>query len=161
MCGAGEPRAHVQRIDVFTHIPTRWALHSAPTCCAPHAQQASYLTLRQQHACAKHAQHMQAAGKGIGRPAFRVIQNHFATRGNVGDVAAREEIWEVTAQLVGLAASVALLQALDSATASGGGAATTVIGTWAAVQTAHLLLRCSLDAPVAAVAPLLRGGTLS
>lgn len=85
---------------------------------------------------------MQAAGKGIGRPAFRVIQNHFATRGNVGDVAAREEIWEVTAQLVGLAASVAVLQALESATSSGANAATSVIATWAAVQAAHLALRC-------------------
>eukprot|EP00892_Ulva_mutabilis_P001100 jgi/Ulvmu1/10991/UM007_0171.1 len=82
-----------------------------------------------------------AAGKGIGRPAFRVIQNHFATRGNVGDVAAREEIWEVTAQLVGLAASVALLRALDAATSAGADAAATVIGTWAVVQGAHLILR--------------------
>lgn len=86
---------------------------------------------------------LQAAGKGIGRPAFRVIQNHFATHGNVGDVAAREEIWEVIAQLVGLAASVALLQALDSATSSGSDAGVTVIGTWALVQAAHLALRCA------------------
>lgn len=96
---------------------------------------------------------VQAAGKGISRPAFRVIQNHFATRGNVGDVAAREEIWEVIGQLIGLASSVALLQALDSATASGTDAATTVIGTWATVQGAHLVLRCATSLPTSTHIP--------
>ena len=35
-----------------------------------------------------------AAGKGMGKPCFRIIQTHFARkRGNVGDVAAKEEVW--------------------------------------------------------------------
>ena len=34
-----------------------------------------------------------AAGKGMGKPCFRIIQTHFARkRGNVGDVAAKEEV---------------------------------------------------------------------
>lgn len=55
----------------------------------------------------------------MGKPVFRVIQNHFAASGNVGAVAAKEEVWEVTAQLAGYALSVALLQQLQDA---GGGA---------------------------------------
>lgn len=33
-----------------------------------------------------------AAGKGMGKPAFRIIQTHFAAANNVGDVAAKEEV---------------------------------------------------------------------
>lgn len=33
-----------------------------------------------------------AAGKGMGKPAFRIIQTHFAADNNVGDVAAKEEV---------------------------------------------------------------------
>jgi hypothetical protein len=44
---------------------------------------------------------------------FRVVQTHFAATGNVGAVAAKEEVWEVAAQLAGYAASVALLQGLE------------------------------------------------
>ena len=56
-----------------------------------------------------------AAAKGVARPAARVIQAHFASAsrlGNVGDVAAKEEVWEVAGQIVGLAAGVAVLDAL-------------------------------------------------
>jgi hypothetical protein len=53
-----------------------------------------------------------AVGKGMGKPVFRVVQTHFAASGNVGAVAAKEEVWEVSAQLAGYAASVLLLQAL-------------------------------------------------
>lgn len=42
----------------------------------------------------RHVLSTQATGKGIGRPSFRVIQNHFAARNNVGDIAAKEEVWE-------------------------------------------------------------------
>lgn len=35
---------------------------------------------------------MLAAGKGMGKPAFRIIQTHFAAANNVGDVAAKEEV---------------------------------------------------------------------
>jgi hypothetical protein len=54
-----------------------------------------------------------AVGKGMGKPVFRVIQTHFAAAGNVGAVAAKEEVWEVSAQLTGYALSVLLLQALQ------------------------------------------------
>ena len=33
-----------------------------------------------------------SVGKGMGKPAFRVIQQHFAIGNNVGDVAAKEEV---------------------------------------------------------------------
>ena len=33
-----------------------------------------------------------AAGKGMGKPAFRIIQTHFAAANNNGDVAAKEEV---------------------------------------------------------------------
>jgi hypothetical protein len=56
-----------------------------------------------------------AVGKGMGRPVFRVIQTHFAASGNVGAVAAKEEVWEVSAQLTGYALSVLLLQQLQDA----------------------------------------------
>jgi hypothetical protein len=51
----------------------------------------------------------------MGRPVFRVIQTHFAASGNVGAVAAKEEVWEVSAQLTGYALSVLLLQQLQDA----------------------------------------------
>jgi hypothetical protein len=54
-----------------------------------------------------------AVGKGMGKPVFRVIQTHFAAAGNVGAVAAKEEVWEVSAQLTGYALSVLVLQALQ------------------------------------------------
>lgn len=56
-----------------------------------------------------------AVGKGMGRPVFRVVQTHFAASGNVGAVAAKEEVWEVSAQLTGYALSVMLLQQLQDA----------------------------------------------
>lgn len=82
---------------------------------------------------------VQAAGKGIGRPSFRVIQNHFAREANVGDVAAKEEVWEVTAQLTGLAASVAVLESMQ---AQDQDSAAVVVGAWAFFQGAHIVLRC-------------------
>jgi len=54
-----------------------------------------------------------ALAKGMGKPVFRVVQTHFAASGNVGAVAAKEEVWEVAAQLAGYAASVAVLQSLE------------------------------------------------
>ena len=117
-----------------------------------------------------------ALAKGLGKPVFRVVQTHFAAAGNnVGAVAAKEEVWEVAAQLAGYAASVALLQALDGADAPAGA----VVGVWAAVQGAHVALRyaalsqlrfatlnhkraCALAAAhVAAVAGPARGGSVA
>ena len=59
-----------------------------------------------------------------------------AATNNVGDVAAKEEVWEVAAQLAGLAASVALLQLLQAA-----GRPELAVPAWAAVHSAHVALR--------------------
>jgi hypothetical protein len=77
-----------------------------------------------------------ATGKGMGRPCFRVVQTYFGAANNVGDVAAKEEVWEVTAQLVGLAASVAVLSLLDVL-----GMPEAVVPTWAAIHGVHVALR--------------------
>lgn len=77
-----------------------------------------------------------ATAKGIGRPCFRVVQTHFAATNNVGDVAAKEEVWEVCAQLVGLAASVGALGALEAADAQAA-----VVPLWVGVHAIHVGLR--------------------
>ncbi|KAH8505986.1 hypothetical protein H0E87_012990 [Populus deltoides] len=50
-----------------------------------------------------------AVARGLKDPSFRVIQNHFAVSGNLGEVAAKEEVWEVGAQLLGLALGILIL----------------------------------------------------
>ena len=65
-----------------------------------------------------------------------MVQTHFSAANNVGDVAAKEEVWEVAAQMVGLAASVALLSMLDAM-----GTPEAVVPAWAAVHAAHVALR--------------------
>ncbi|KAL0451030.1 UNVERIFIED_CONTAM: protein root UVB sensitive 5 [Sesamum latifolium] len=56
-----------------------------------------------------------AVGRGLRDPSFRVIQNHFAISGNLGEVSAKEEVWEVAAELVGLALGIlALVEYLHS-----------------------------------------------
>nr|XP_048320606.1 protein root UVB sensitive 5 isoform X2 [Ziziphus jujuba var. spinosa] len=50
-----------------------------------------------------------AVARGLKDPSFRVIQYHFAISGNLGEVAAKEEVWEVTAQLLGLGLGVLIL----------------------------------------------------
>lgn len=52
-----------------------------------------------------------AVARGLKDPSFRVIQSHFAIAGNLGEVAAKEEVWEVAAQLVGLALGILILDA--------------------------------------------------
>ena len=64
-----------------------------------------------------------AVAKSMGKPAFRVVQTHFALANNQGAVGAKEEVWEVTGQLAGYTASIALLQALESAGWWGAGCA--------------------------------------
>ncbi|VAH71959.1 unnamed protein product [Triticum turgidum subsp. durum] len=51
-----------------------------------------------------------AVGRGFRDPSNRVIQNHFAKSGNLGEIAAKEEVWEVGAQLVGLSIGVLILE---------------------------------------------------
>jgi hypothetical protein len=77
-----------------------------------------------------------AVGKGFARPSFRVIQNHFAAKNNVGAVAAKEEVWEVAAQLVGLSTSVALLRS-EPVTSSYGA----FFAAWAILIGTHVALR--------------------
>ncbi|CAN1303703.1 Protein root UVB sensitive 5 [Linum perenne] len=50
-----------------------------------------------------------AVARGLKDPSSRVIQNHFAACGNLGEVAAKEEVWEVGAQLLGLALGILIL----------------------------------------------------
>ena len=50
-----------------------------------------------------------AVARGLKDPSSRVIQAHFAVAGNLGDVAAKEEVWRVAAQLLGLVIGVQLL----------------------------------------------------
>ncbi|KAL3654923.1 hypothetical protein CASFOL_000709 [Castilleja foliolosa] len=50
-----------------------------------------------------------AVGRGLRDPSFRVIQNHFAISGNLGEVSAKEEVWEVVAELVGLSLGILAL----------------------------------------------------
>ncbi|XP_020582720.1 protein root UVB sensitive 5-like [Phalaenopsis equestris] len=54
---------------------------------------------------------MKAIARGLKDPSFRVIQNHFAISANLGEVAAKEEVWEVAAQLVGLAFGILIMEA--------------------------------------------------
>eukprot|EP00891_Asterochloris_glomerata_P007747 jgi/Astpho2/7747/e_gw1.00116.24.1_t len=77
-----------------------------------------------------------AAGKGIGGPCFRIIQTHFARSRNVGDVSAKEQVWEVAAQLTGLVGSIAVLRAIEATHHP-----ENIVPTWALLQGLHVLLR--------------------
>lgn len=77
-----------------------------------------------------------ALGRGLRDPSFRVIQNHFAVAGNMGEVAAKEEVWEVIAELVGIAIGVVLL-----ATPGLAASYSTLIFLWASIRSLHLWFR--------------------
>ncbi|OVA02683.1 Vitamin B6 photo-protection and homoeostasis [Macleaya cordata] len=77
-----------------------------------------------------------AVARGLKDPSFRVIQNHFAISGNLGEVAAKEEVWEVTAQLLGLALGILVLDSPGIQTSY-----TTLALTWLSMRLLHLLLR--------------------
>ncbi|XP_019249180.1 PREDICTED: protein root UVB sensitive 5 isoform X2 [Nicotiana attenuata] len=77
-----------------------------------------------------------AVARGLKDPSFRVIQNHFAIGGNLGDVAAKEEVWEVAAELVGLALGIL---ALDTPGISK--SYPTLALTWLSVRILHLWFR--------------------
>ncbi|XP_065852775.1 protein root UVB sensitive 5 isoform X2 [Euphorbia lathyris] len=77
-----------------------------------------------------------AVARGLKDPSFRVIQNHFAVSGNLGEVAAKEEVWEVGAQLVGLALGIILLDT-PGVTKS----FPVLASTWMSVRLLHLWLR--------------------
>ncbi|XP_057808125.1 protein root UVB sensitive 5 isoform X1 [Salvia miltiorrhiza] len=77
-----------------------------------------------------------AVGRGLRDPSFRVIQNHFAISGNLGEVSAKEEVWEVAAELVGLALGIL---ALDTPGFSS--SYPTLTFTWLGVRLLHLWFR--------------------
>ncbi|XP_020276291.1 protein root UVB sensitive 5 isoform X2 [Asparagus officinalis] len=77
-----------------------------------------------------------AVARGLKDPSFRVIQNHFAITGNLGEVAAKEEVWEVTAQLLGLAIGILIM---DTPVIQTSYAKLTI--TWFSLRILHLWLR--------------------
>ncbi|KAL5710290.1 Protein root UVB sensitive 5 [Ranunculus cassubicifolius] len=77
-----------------------------------------------------------AVARGLKDPSFRVIQSHFAISGNLGDVAAKEEVWEVAAQLFGLALGILLLDAPGLQASY-----PTLALSWVSMRSLHLWLR--------------------
>lgn len=81
-----------------------------------------------------------AIAKGVSRPSFRVIQQHFASAGfnNIGDVSAKEEVWEVMGQLAGIGLAAAILNSVEGDPDPYG-----LLVMWALVQSAHIFFRFS------------------
>ncbi|CAO2198910.1 unnamed protein product [Urochloa humidicola] len=77
-----------------------------------------------------------AVARGFRDPSFRVIQNHFAQSGNLGEIAAKEEVWEVGAQLLGLSIGVFIMD-----TAGVKSSYLTLTLTWLCIRLLHLWLR--------------------
>lgn len=77
-----------------------------------------------------------AVARGLKDPSFRVIQNHFSISGNLGEVAAKEEVWEVAAQLVGLGLGILILDAPGFLTSY-----PVLVLTWTSMRILHLWLR--------------------
>ena len=77
-----------------------------------------------------------ALAKGMAKPSFRVIQQHFARDNNIGEVSAKEESWEVAGQFTGLLTSVAILSALQDANGW-----EPILVTWAIFHSVHVVCR--------------------
>ncbi|GAV75480.1 DUF647 domain-containing protein [Cephalotus follicularis] len=77
-----------------------------------------------------------AIARGLKDPSFRVIQNHFAVSGNLGEVAAKEEVWEVAAQLLGLALGILILDTPGLVKSY-----PVLTSTWMSARLLHLWLR--------------------
>ncbi|KAK1419329.1 hypothetical protein QVD17_28494 [Tagetes erecta] len=77
-----------------------------------------------------------AVARGLKDPSFRVIQNHFAVTGNLGDVAAKEEVWEVSAQLIGLGLGILVLSTPGLVNSY-----PVLASTWMTMRLLHLWLR--------------------
>ncbi|KAJ6993019.1 Mitochondrial carrier protein [Populus alba x Populus x berolinensis] len=77
-----------------------------------------------------------AVARGLKDPSFRVIQNHFAVSGNLGEVAAKEEVWEVGAQLLGLALGILILDTPGLVKSF-----PLLTSTWMSMRLLHLWLR--------------------
>lgn len=139
----------------FDDDPRRWRMAAeALTSLGLALEVATALAPSQFLALASAGTFARAVGKGMGNPVFRVVQTHFAAEGdNVGAVAAKEEVWEVSAQMAGFACSVALLQTLQSVASAAeeaqleqggqGPAAGAVIvcAAWLVLQSTHVVLR--------------------
>ncbi|KAK0584770.1 hypothetical protein LWI29_018387 [Acer saccharum] len=77
-----------------------------------------------------------AVARGLKDPSSRVIQNHFAISGNLGEVAAKEEVWEVSAQLLGLGFGILVLDTPGLVRSY------PLLGsTWLSIRLLHLWLR--------------------
>ncbi|WCJ28068.1 Protein root UVB sensitive 5 [Euphorbia peplus] len=77
-----------------------------------------------------------AVARGLKDPSSRVIQSHFAVSENLGEVAAKEEVWEVGAQLLGLALGIILLDTPGVVKSF-----PVLASTWMSVRLLHLWLR--------------------
>uniref|UniRef100_A0A1J3INY8 Protein root UVB sensitive 5 n=1 Tax=Noccaea caerulescens TaxID=107243 RepID=A0A1J3INY8_NOCCA len=77
-----------------------------------------------------------AVARGLRDPSFRVIQNHFAISGNLGEVAAKEEVWEVAAQLIGLGLGILIIDTPGLVKSF-----PFVSLTWTSIRIVHLWLR--------------------
>ncbi|XP_021744784.1 protein root UVB sensitive 5-like [Chenopodium quinoa] len=77
-----------------------------------------------------------AIARGLKDPSFQVIQNHFAMSGNLGDISAKEEVWEVTAQLFGLGIGILILDTPGLVSSY-----TALLSTWTSMRLLHLWLR--------------------
>ncbi|DBB16035.1 hypothetical protein WJX82_010959 [Trebouxia sp. C0006] len=122
---------------VFDEDPKRWRLIAEGFTTSGRALEIATAVFPQQFVLlAGLGNFTKAVGKGMGNPCFRIIQTHFAKNNNVGDVAAKEQVWEVVAQLIGLALSVALLNGIDAT-----GDPTNAVWAWVAIQSVHVALR--------------------
>ncbi|KAK2414664.1 hypothetical protein QL285_037234 [Trifolium repens] len=77
-----------------------------------------------------------AIARGLKDPSFRVIQSHFAISANLGEVAAKEEVWEVVAQLVGLGLGILILDTPGLVKSY-----PVLTSTWLSIRLLHLWLR--------------------
>ncbi|KAM7463971.1 hypothetical protein LguiA_032092 [Lonicera macranthoides] len=77
-----------------------------------------------------------AVARGLKDPSSRVIQNHFAISENLGEVAAKEEVWEVAAQLLGLGLGILILSTPGVSTSY-----PVLVSTWMGMRLLHLWLR--------------------
>ncbi|KAF5759513.1 putative Root UVB sensitive family [Helianthus annuus] len=77
-----------------------------------------------------------AVARGLKDPSFRVIQSHFAVSGNLGDVAAKEEVWDVSAQLIGLGLGILVLSTPGLVNSY-----PVLASTWMTMRLLHLWLR--------------------
>ncbi|KAJ3693721.1 hypothetical protein LUZ60_009201 [Juncus effusus] len=77
-----------------------------------------------------------AVARGLKDPSFRVIQNHFAVSSNLGEIAAKEEVWEVAAQIVGLILGILIMDTVGVKSSY-----SNFVFTWLSVRLFHLWLR--------------------